>query len=209
MSFLSSIGSLLGVAAAPFTGGASLIPSVIGAGASILGGVLQNNSAKSLAKSSNAQAIELANTQHQREVKDLQAAGLNPILSAGGSGAAVPSMQTPQVGNILGSAVAGARAASLMKHEVDKAKWDAQTAEGNSTIAANTTHQQAAQLEQTRAQTALIKAQTLGAANSARSSAVEAQSAEDMGALTRNLEKGGAVASQLANVIKIMRQLGH
>ena len=47
------------------------------------------------ARMNNETAINLANTAHQREVRDLRDANLNPILSANGNGSAVPSLDTP------------------------------------------------------------------------------------------------------------------
>lgn len=80
--------------------------AIAGIGSSLLGGLFGRSGAKEQNRAQIQAAREqmdfqerMSNTAHQREVKDLEAAGINPILSAKLGGASSPSGSMPNIVN--------------------------------------------------------------------------------------------------------------
>ncbi len=81
-------------------------PLLASVGGALAGSLVTSSASKAEASRNRKFQEDMSRTAHQREVKDLRAAGLNPILSAGGGGASTPSGAMGTISDI-GQAVTG------------------------------------------------------------------------------------------------------
>lgn len=112
MGILSEIGDFL-------SGGVgSLASGVLG----FLGQDKTNETNVALGREQMAFQERMSNTSYQRAVKDMQAAGLNPMLAYSQGGASSPVGSMPQVQNAVGTGVAAAAQAASVMQAVQQVK---------------------------------------------------------------------------------------
>lgn len=138
MGFFSSIANS---AKSMFGGGGgdalgALVGGIVNTAGSAILANSANAKAKRAAEAQRAYETEMSNTAHQRQVEDLKAAHLNPVLSAMSQGASTPNSAIATADHI-GEMQLGQGINSAIQYSIERQNADANTTTANSTKTIN------------------------------------------------------------------------
>ena len=143
---------------------APFVPAIaagISAVGSFIGGEKRNKAQIASAREQMDFQERMSNTAHQREIKDLRAAGLNPILSGtGGGGASSPSGAQAQIQDTLTPALASAQQAARMTQDLKNLRVQATNVTADTTLKGDQSSVAHATEARINAETAQTKLQT-------------------------------------------------
>lgn len=182
--------------------GASIISGV----ASYFGQKEANTANREISREQMRFQQDMSNTAHQRQVRDLRAAGLNPILSAN-AGASTPPGASAEMQNALGAGVTSALDAARLKKEI--AAVDSQIglneAAGKAQLAA--AGKDAASAKQAQAQTTALMKQMKAIEKRAKADETQADWDLDMSTYDNVFKRGKDATDVLGDVL--LRRLGN
>jgi hypothetical protein len=125
---------------------------LIPAAANLIGGVLRNDSQERQAAKQSAFQERMSSTAHQREVQDLIAAGLNPMLSAKLGGASSPAGAQANIQDVVGPAVSSGQQGKLLAAQLEQIKSQVELNQANALDAKANIWLKNAQIDQLNAQ---------------------------------------------------------
>lgn len=167
MGLLSSIGKVVG----KVVDAISPVDDLLGAGMSFLGGERANASNAKSATDQMAFQERMSGTAHQRQIQDLRAAGLNPILSASYGGSSTPTGASYVSRDSISPAVSNALQAATVKNQIEATKASIKQMDA-------LTNQSDTQADLNRAAAIKTAVETMTANSNAQAAAVNAKLAE-------------------------------